>query len=472
MDVKTLKKVHLVGIGGINMSAVAKLLLATGVSVSGSDLIESEQTVALASKGAVIKIGEDPSNIPEGTELLIYTSAAPATNKERIGGAQRKILEMNNFTFLGDWFEKAKTLVVAGTHGKSTTTAMLGLILEAAGLNPTVVVGSKVPTFADGNFRMGSSDLFVVEGDEYARHFLEFHPYGVVLNNLELDHTDVFSGLDALIASFHELVGQVQDGGIVVVNVGDERLARLVETERESLEARKIRIVPFSSEQTNGAWFVTSKQNDDHREMTLVKDAMTYRFVLSLPGTFNAMNAAGATLMALTHGVAYETIAGPLEAFKGIWRRFELLGEKKDALIFSDYGHHPTAVAATLKAAHESFPDRRVVLCFQPHHRNRTKSLFLDFVPSFDEADLLVLCEIYDVAGRDDSADQDVSSHDLVDAIVRHDADRGTTRSVEYAENPDAAVRRTMELVQANDVVIFMGAGDIDGAARSAYAKT
>ncbi|MBU1348858.1 UDP-N-acetylmuramate--L-alanine ligase, partial [Patescibacteria group bacterium] len=199
MNRTTLKAVHLIGAGGINMSADGKLLLASGITVTGSDMEENEQTKLLAERGARIMIGEAADNIPEKTDLVVYTSAAPATNLERIEATKRDIPQMTNFAFLGQWFEDAKTIVISGTHGKSTTTAMLGLILEKAGLDPTVVVGSKVPAFVDGNLRMGREDLFVVEGDEYARHFLEFHPFGLIINNLELDHTDVFRDIEALL---------------------------------------------------------------------------------------------------------------------------------------------------------------------------------------------------------------------------------------------------------------------------------
>ncbi|MEO5927509.1 MAG: UDP-N-acetylmuramate--L-alanine ligase [Patescibacteria group bacterium] len=467
MNVKDVKSVHLVGAGGINMSAVGKLLLAAGVKVSGSDIVENEQTKLLTERGAQIFIGEDGSRIPADCELLVYTSAAPQVNKERIAASARKIPELTNFAFLGDWFEDAKTYVVTGTHGKSTTTAMLGLIMEKGKLDPTVVVGSKVPGFADGNLRLGKRDLFVVEGDEYARHFLEFHPDGVILNNLELDHTDVFHSVEVLIASFHELVEQVKDGGVVIANVADERINALVETERESLAARNVRIIPFGTNAPD-VWNVTSEQQGDYRVMTVERPGMTFRFNLAIHGAFNAMNAAGAALLARELGVTYPDMGGALEAFKGIWRRFEFLGEVHESRVYSDYGHHPTAVAATLKAAKESFPDRRVLLAFQPHHRNRTKSLFADFVTSFDDADELVLCEIYDVVGRDATEDEKVSSLDLVDAVVRHDAERHAARTVEYATDPAATVKRILELAKADDIVICMGAGDIDGAARSA----
>ncbi|MFZ2804260.1 MAG: UDP-N-acetylmuramate--L-alanine ligase [Patescibacteria group bacterium] len=466
MNVRDFKSVHFVGIGGINMSAVAKLLLAAGVRVSGSDVAESEQTKILLERGATIKIGHVAENIPNDTQAIIYTSAAPETNPERIEGKKRGLPEFTNFQFLSSWFSSSKTILVAGTHGKSTTTAMLGLILEKAKLDPTVVVGSKVPSFPDGNLRIGSSDLFIIEGDEYARHFLEFKPFGVVLNNIELDHTDVFPTIEEMKDAFGELIGNIQPGGVLVANVGDWNVASLIASEADALTAHRVRIVRFNGA-NDGEWQVTHALNGAYTEVSIAQPGIVFRLNLAIPGQMNALNAAGATLMARELGASYPDIAGALESFKGIWRRFEFLCEKNGAKIYSDYGHHPTAVAATLAAAKEQFPNFRLVLCFQPHHRNRTKNLFLDFIPSFDLADVLVLCEIYDVAGRDASEDDNISSKDLLDAVIRHDADRGVKREVEYAPDPKAAVERTSSLMQSGDMVIFMGAGDIDGAARN-----
>ena len=224
MNAKDVKTVHLVGIGGINMSAVAKLLLASGVRVSGSDLRENEQTKVLETRGAKITIGHRAENVPQDADVVVYTSAAPETNPERVEARKRGIPELTNFQFLGDWFKEKTTVVVCGTHGKSTTTAMLGLIAETAKLDPTVIVGSKVSQFPDGNLRLGASDLFIVEGDEYAKHFLEFHPYAVLLNNIELDHTDIFPDIASMVQTFRELILKITYGGILVANVGDENV--------------------------------------------------------------------------------------------------------------------------------------------------------------------------------------------------------------------------------------------------------
>jgi len=441
MNVRHAKAIHFVGIGGINMSGVAKVLhCAVGsaqwaVQVTGSDVCANEQTKILQKKGIQIAIGHAAKNVPRDCDLLVYSSAVPTSNQEREEARRRGIREMTNFEFLGEWFADFKMIVVAGTHGKSTTTAMLGLILERAGLDPTVIVGSVVPSFPDGNLRVGASNLVVIEGDEYAKHFLAFRPHGLILNNIELDHTDVFPTIIEMKAAYRELVARVVDGGFIVANKEDKNV-------QDVTSLSPCRVLLFGLGEDKG------------KEWTL-----------SVPGRFNQMNAAGAATAAKELGASEEVITVALKSFQGIWRRFEFLGERNGARWYSDYAHHPTAVAATLEATRV---ESRMLLCFQPHHRNRTKQLFFDFVASFDLADVLVLSEIYDVEGRDTTQDADVSSKDLVDAILRHDADRGVTRLVEYAPNPEAAVRRITDLAKTGDIVIVMGAGDIDGVGRMA----
>ena len=274
----------------------------------------------------------------------------------------------------------------------------------------------------------------MIEGDEYAKHFLEFHPQAIILNNIELDHTDVFPNIEEMIATFRELVGRLPEGGVLVANMNDANVRKIVG------DVSGPRVIPFTDAQP---------------------------FSLQIPGEFNRRNATAAALMAKESGVSDAVIHEALSAFPGIWRRFEYLRIQNGARIYSDYGHHPTAIAATLAAAKESFPSSRVLLCFQPHHRNRTKNLFLDFVTSFDLADVLILCEIYDVKGRDAKQDESVSSKDLADAIVRHDADREVKRVVEYAPDPKSAVDQVLAHAKEGDVVIVMGAGDIDEAIRN-----
>ena len=467
MNLRDIKHIHFVGIGGINMSAVAKLLLSIGVTVSGSDLVTSEQTELLQKRGASIITGfHAPENVPADTELIVITSATRFENPEREEGRKRGLRELTNFEFLGEWFADSKTILVTGTHGKSTTTAMLGTILARSGMDPTVIVGSKVPSFEDGNLRIGKSNVFLIEGDEYAKHFLAFRPKFLVLNNVELDHTDIFPTLESMMDVYRTLLSQVPDGGTIVANVGDANVAKLV----AEISTRPLRIVRLSAAleglSSDEVWRVSHEARDGFTDLRIEKTGVSYTVSLSVLGEFNALNAAGAALMARELGVAYPMIAGSLESFKGIWRRFELLQDKDGIRIYSDYGHHPTAVAATMHAAKVAFPDRRVLLCFQPHHRNRTKNLFTEFVSAFDDADALVLCEIYDVKGREETDDADVSSKMLLEAVSARDAVRGVERYAEYAPNTRAAIERVVALAQPGDVIVIMGAGDIDGCAR------
>lgn len=454
------KHAHLVGIGGINMSAVAKLLKRAGIGVSGSDMKESELTDELESLGIHVAIGQDKMHVPPECDVLIYSSAVPATNPERMEAARRGIREMTNFQFLGAWYAASRVLLVTGTHGKSTTTAMLGHMLEGTHQDPTVIVGSRVPGYPLGNVRFGDGELTVIEGDEYAKHFLEFEPFGLIINNIELDHTDVFPDLEALLTTFSELLSRVQSGGVVIANADDARVSTLIGRERTDLESRGIRIRTFGF----------GSHADCRIEDLLVRDgllAFAYRDAalrpirveLPVPGRMNALNAAAALTLVSALGIPAGDAALTLERYRGIWRRFELVSDRDDVLVVSDYAHHPTAVAATLDAARAFYPGRRLLVCFQPHHRRRTRDLFDDFVPAFDKAEHLVLCEIYDVAGREEGIE--VSSRDLQDAIIRHDADRGVQRSVEYAPDPEEALTVLKRWKRPGDVIIVMGAGDI-----------
>lgn len=455
------KRAHLIGIGGINMSAVAKLLKRAGVGVSGSDVGESELTRELVQMGIGVSIGHDKAHVPADCDLVIYSSAVPASNPERIEASRRDLRQINNFQFLGEWTNGRRTVIVTGTHGKSTTTAMLGQALIGAHQDPTVIVGSCVPGYPLGNIRFGEGELVVIEGDEYAKHFLEFRPYALLINNIELDHTDVFPDLEALFDTFRELLDRVEDNGIVVANADDARVSTLIGRERANLEGRGIRIRTFGF----------GSHADCRIEDLVARDGLqTFQFrdndlrpikvELPVPGRMNALNLTAALTLASSIGIPAPDAAPVFADFHGIWRRFELVADKDDILVVSDYGHHPTAVAATLDAAKGFYPGRRIVLCFQPHQKRRTRDLFLDFVPSFDKADQLVLAEIYDVTGREETGEK-ISSRDLQDAVIRHDADRGVQRSVEYAPDNEEAITILKRWKKPGDIILVMGAGDI-----------
>lgn len=460
------KHVHLVGIGGINMSAVAKLLKRAGVAVSGSDAKASEITDELDALGIPVKIGQEKTNVPKDCDLLIYSSAVPASNPERMEALRRGIDQMNNFQFLGRWFEGRRILLVTGTHGKSTTTAMLGRLLEETHQDPTVIVGSRVPTFPQGNIRFGEGELVVIEGDEYAKHFLEFEPYGLIINNIELDHTDIFPNMDALLDTFRELLTRVRSGGVVVANADDARVSTLIGRERADLESRGVRIRTFGFG-SHADCRAEDMQVKEGKQQFVYRDGSprAIRAELPIPGRMNVQNATSALTLMSSIGIPVQEASPALSKFQGIWRRFEIVSFKNDTIVVSDYAHHPTAVASTIDAARVFYPGRRVIVCFQPHHRRRTRDLFLDFVPAFDRADQLLLCEIYDVAGREDG--EEISSRDLQDSILRHDAERGMQRSVEYAPDPEEALTILKRWKREGDIILVMGAGDIYSIAKN-----
>ena len=457
-----LRSVHFIGIGGINMSGVAKLLKRAGVSVSGSDVEASEVTSELERLGIEVFIGHNKQNLGPNVDLVIYSSAVPQFNPERAEARKRNLPQLTNFQFLGEYTKNKKVILVCGTHGKSTTTSMLGLMLEAGGRDPNVIVGSRVPSFPDKNVRFGRSDIFVIEGDEYARHFLEFQPYAVVLNNIELDHVDVFKDLESMMDAFRELLSKIQTNGILIANADDKNVQTLIGQERSNLEAKNITIKTFGfgSHATQQILDYSVHPGEQSFALKNIHGLVT-RFRLHIPGRMNVMNAAGALSLAFHAGILPEDLQNAVESFEGIWRRFEKVAEKDGIIVISDYGHHPTAVRETLEATKRFYPGRRVVLCFQPHHRNRTKHLFDEFIPSFDEADMLLLTEIYDVAGRDEKDDVNISSRDLQEAVLRHDADRMVHRVVEYADDPEAALEMLQRWAEPRDIILVMGAGDI-----------
>ncbi|MFH1142797.1 MAG: UDP-N-acetylmuramate--L-alanine ligase, partial [Candidatus Uhrbacteria bacterium] len=425
--------VHLIGAGGIGLSSVGKLLLQKGVLVSGSDQVSSDITNQLIDFGAKILIGHDASAF-SNPDFVIYSDAVPEDNPERQAAAKQGIKQMSYFQFLGQLSSSYKTIVVSGTHGKSTTTAMLGLILEDAGLDPTVIVGTKVPGWEFGNLRIGAGEYFVVEGCEHMAHMLELNPNVVVLTNIEAEHLDYYRDLEHIRDTFQEFVDKVPKNGFVVRNADDP-------------ESMKLKI------QTKELVYSSKDKPDDLQ--------------LQVPGGFNVANAMAAMRTAVELGVDPQVVEKSLSEFPGVWRRFERVGQFQGAEIISDYAHHPTEIQKTLEATKEEYPDQRLLVCFQPHQHSRTKELFEDFIDAFDSADELIVSEIYGVVGR--TEDDDISSRDLVYAIQDFDVSQGKSREVAFAEDLNQAECELRNRVQQGDLVIIMGAGDIDQVARKLF---
>lgn len=441
------KHAHFVGIGGIGMSALAKWFVHEGVTVTGSDMSASEITQSLVDRGIQVHIGHNAAQVPEQADVLIYSPAVPETNPERVRAQERNIKQMSNFEMLGKISAHYRTIVVTGTNGKSTTTAMLGTILTDAGLDPTVLVGSLVPGFEEGNLRVGQSTWFVVEGCEYRANMMHMQPEMVVLTNVQEDHLDYYRDLAHIQETFQTFIDKLPEGGVLIRNGLDEH--------SHAMQAPKI--IQVEGEQADIR--IINRETRQGMQRIVVQTDTDVEVNLQVPGTFNAHNALEAMAAAHQVGVSFETAAESLKNFTGIWRRFERVGTWKGAEVISDYGHHPTAVKETIEAAREFFPGSRIILCFQPHQHDRTRQLFDEFVEVLPGADVTIVVEVYDVVGRNE--DQTVSSAELVEGMNQHGA------ATQFAPDFVTAREQLKSIVQPNDVVLIMGAGDIDSLARN-----
>ncbi|MBU4315161.1 UDP-N-acetylmuramate--L-alanine ligase [Patescibacteria group bacterium] len=432
------KCVHIIGLGGIGTSAVARYFLSLGAKVSGSDVHTGSIVEDLQKEGVEFRLGHFVENVPRDCDLMIYSRAVPATNVERQTASELGIAELSYPEFLGKLAKTKKTIAVSGTNGKSTTTAMIASIMIRAGLDPTVIVGTQVPGWSEHNLRVGKGEWLVAEACEHMASFLHIQPDIAVVTNIAEDHLDYYKDLKHIQETFQKWVSGVKPGGACVRNRQDKNSMALTCMKDLSFE-----VLDRQLESTGQSFTVDQKE-----------------YHLSIPGEFNAQNAGTAIVTAKYIGVSPEICAEALQDFKGTWRRFEHVGKWQEADIYSDYAHHPDGVKGTIEAFKEAFPNRRLVVVFEPHQKSRTKELFAGFVESFDLADELIIGEIYEVEGRNEG--DVVSSEDLVDAIKSRD----TVKSVSYGQDYDKIESLLRDSVKADDIVVFMGAGTIDNLAR------
>jgi len=446
MQLEQLKKVYLTGIGGIGVSALARFFVSRGIEVSGSDAEKTEITESLEKAGIKINYNQKAENIEQNVDLLVYSAAVPEENPERVRAKKLNIEQKSYFEALAEVTREFNLVAVCGTHGKSTTTAMIAKILIDAGKDPNVIVGSQSEGL-DVNFRAGRSDLFVLEACEYRAHMLLLDPSSIILTNIEEDHLDYYKDLNHIIQTFQQFINKLKDESgkmkAIILNNDDLNIRQL-----DMPECKKI-----SYGLAPGADLCAERiRKELGKQIFNVKfgEQDLGEFELGIPGDFNIYNALAAAAYALSLDIPVGQIKESLKNFKGIWRRFEIIYDDKFTLV-SDYAHHPTAIQATLKAAKEFYLGRRIVCVFQPHQHDRTQKLFDQFVKSFDDVDILIMPEIYDVKGRNQNSN--ISSKDLVDKISGKEA--------YYAADLDQTVEKVSQIVKENDVVIVMGAGDV-----------
>lgn len=442
-DIQTAQSIYCIGIGGIGVSALARLLHSEEKQVSGSDMNVSELTKQLQEEGIVVSYTQDGSALPTETDLVIFSDAVPEDHPERQKAKETGITQISYFQAVGEYAQQFDTVIaVAGTHGKSTTTAMLANILVEAGKNPTAIVGSLVTEFDRTNYRKGGKELFIVEACEHQAHFLHIVPDIVVITNVEADHLDYYSGIDHIVETFQQFIDQMPETATVILNGDDEYTMQLTSGNRNTIS--------FGFAQGTGI-HARDLEIKEQAQSFIVDDTI---FVLDIPGDFNVSNALGAITVARELEVDDDIIRESIASFNGVWRRFEVLGLYRKAIIVSDYAHHPTEIRKTIHAARGFYPDCRIVVAFQPHQRERTQALFQEFVEALATADLLILQEIFDVAGREDE-ENTINAQTLIDAIEE------TGQFPIYSPNAEVTIDTIDDVLEKNDVVLIMGAGDI-----------
>jgi UDP-N-acetylmuramate--alanine ligase len=449
---KRFDHIHFVGVSGIGVSAAAKIAIEAGVSVSGSADMENEQTDMLSHRGMRFFLGHRAENV-NSADGLVVSAAVPESNPE-ILEAKRKGIPLYLYSeFIGMLMGQKRGIAVAGTHGKTTTTALLAAILSRAGLDPTVVCGGVMCGF-NTNALFGRGEYFVSEACEYNRSFLDLQKRYAVVTNIESDHLDYYGSLDEIKGAFRRFLETVDPGGFSVVNGDDVGVRDVIrDLERGTIftvgegDANFYRITDVSG--SFGVYSCAVKHG--------AKPLLSLR--LSVPGRFNCGNAALASVLAVRLGVEGETVEEAVQAFSGTKRRLERLGRVGESEIYTDYGHHPTEIRSTLRALKERHPGQSLCLVFQPHQYSRTLELFDEFVLALIEPDVVILTDIYWQRDAEKYVGK-VTGEDLFKAVAKR------ARSALFVPEKRGIPRMLEGLEGRCGVVVFMGAGDIDDVAR------
>ncbi|MDR1110246.1 MAG: UDP-N-acetylmuramate--L-alanine ligase [Deltaproteobacteria bacterium] len=439
------RHIHFVGVGGIGMSGIAEVLLNLGHEVSGSDQQESAQTARLSSMGAEISIGHRADQA-DGADVVVVSSAVPGSNPE-VGRARAlSVPVIPRAEMLAELMRLKTSVAVAGSHGKTSTCSLLGILLTQAGLDPTLVIGGKINNLGV-NARLGQGEFLVAEADESDGSFLMLSPTFAVVTNIDQEHMNYYRDMAHLEETFLTFINRVPFYGASVLCLDDPRVQGLVPGVRK-------RFVTYGlSAQADVTARDVRSLEWGHSFDLLRRGRFLGRMTVNIPGRHNVLNALAASAVGLELGLAPEVIASGIAGLKGVGRRFELKGQAGGVTFIDDYGHHPTEIRATLSTLAECFPDRRKTVLFQPHRHTRTRDLFDEFARSFNEADLLFLADIY-AAGESPVEGLDAAA--LARAIASHGH-----RGVEYLGPAAGLASRLRGRLRPGDVVMTLGAGNI-----------
>jgi UDP-N-acetylmuramate--alanine ligase len=438
------RQLHFVGIGGIGMSGIAEILLNLDFQISGSDLQLSEVTEHLVGLGAKITQGHR-ANLVGDADVVVISSAVKADNPEVMEARRRKIPVIRRAEMLGELMRMKYSVGIAGTHGKTSTTSMTGLVLERGGLDPTVIVGGKVKSLRT-SAKLGQSKYLVAEADEFDRSFLRMMPTIAVVTTLEAEHLDCYTNLDDIKGAFIEYVNKVPFYGAVILCLDEGSLQSII----PHIEGRMVTygISPQAQIRADNLAFEGLNSSYD---VTIGGEEMG-RVTLGVPGVHNIKNSLAALAVGLELGIEFSSIRESLEAFTGVYRRFEIKGEAAGVMVVDDYAHHPTEIQASLLAAKEGL-GRHTIAVFQPHLFSRTRDFCDDFGSSFFHSDVLVVTDVYP------AREQPISG--VTGELVARAAREHGHSKVVYIEDKDKVATYLAAQVKAGDLVITMGAGDV-----------
>ena len=445
MNTTKAKHIHFVGIGGIGMSGIAEVLLNLGYKVSGSDVAPSETTKRLQQLGATIFVGHRGEQI-QGADIVVYSSAVQPDNPELKAAKSQNIPFIPRGEMLAELMRMKVGIAVAGMHGKTTTTSMVSMVLAQGGLDPTVVIGGKLNAIGT-NAKLGQGKYLVAEADESDRSFLLLSPQIAVVTNLDPEHLDHYRDIEDIKSTFVQFLSRLPITGKAILCIDDPKVRDLFPKVQRPITTYGLR------------------EDADFRATDITFKGTTSTFTcqnhkktlgtisLPMPGIHNVTNALAAVAVGLEVGLNFSTIAKGLENFSGVQRRFTIKGEHKGIIVIDDYGHHPTEIQATIKAAKLAFPNRRIVVAFQPHRYTRTRDLFKEFVSAFEGADFIVLTDIYPAS---EPPILEITTEKLYEAIVA----KGQ-KNILYCGPRDKIPSTLWPELKKNDIVLTMGAGDI-----------
>ena len=442
---KSIKKIHFVGIGGIGMSGIAEILLNRGFEVSGSDLILTEVTKRLSDLGAKIYKGHSKDNVKDANVVVYSSAVVPANNPEVKAAIDKNIPIIKRAEMLAETMRMKYGIGIAGTHGKTTTTSMVGLTLTEGGVDPTIIVGGKLSGLGGTNARLGNGEFIVVEADEFDRTFLKLTPTIAAITTLESEHLDTYKDLDDIKTAFIEFANKVPFYGFVVICLDETALQDIIPninktiftygtTAQADIRAVDIEHYGFNSEYT-----------------VIYKGKKLGRVKLNIPGEQYVKNSLVAVTIGMELGIDFETIKKALEKFTGVYRRFETKYKNK-VIVLDDYAHHPTETTVTLEGIRAGW-DRRLIVVFQPHLYSRTRDFYQEFGKSFLNTDVFICTDIY--PAREEPIEG--VSGELISNITK----KFGHKNVHYIKDKDDVPKKLMEIKKDGDIIITMGAGDI-----------